>query len=307
MHLTRYVHTSKREHPPAIVLISAAAINGALRPRLPYMLHAHDCSYEQHVNLRATAAAKLALLRVSANLLAWEDRCLFQSAHNKERARMTETKVEPTSKLSGGKKAALWAVGILGTAVAGFASERVQDQLCLKMPSLASMEYSPESANSIKYSSLESKATQDTLSGKPVVFRAVYLGETEQEAYSGFIVEDQLKGKVVLNTRGVGFTESSSGPFGTTASELPRFGVLVTREVAEKLKDVKKGSMVEFDGFGYSVKPGSKLSKNPTFPMVPGFASFIVQATKADIVRPTNYPADRLLCRLLHRKELASY
>ena len=34
MHLTRYVHTSKREHPHAIVLTSAAAINGALRPRL---------------------------------------------------------------------------------------------------------------------------------------------------------------------------------------------------------------------------------------------------------------------------------
>jgi len=34
VHLTRYVHTSKREHPHAIVLTSAAAINGALRPRL---------------------------------------------------------------------------------------------------------------------------------------------------------------------------------------------------------------------------------------------------------------------------------
>lgn len=220
---------------------------------------------------------------------------------------MKETKVEATTKLSGGKKAALWAVGILGTAVAGFASEKVQDQLCLKMPSLASMEYSPESANAIKYSSLQSKATQDAFSGKSVVFRAVYLGETMQEAYSGYIADDQMKGKVALNTRGVGFSENSSGPFGTTASELPPFGVLVAREVAERLKDVKRGNVVEFEGFGYSVKPGSKLSKNPTVPMVPGFASFIVQATKADIVRPINHPADRLLCRVLHSKELASY
>ena len=195
----------------------------------------------------------------------------------------------------------------MGTAVAGFASDKVQDQLCLKMPSLASMEYSPESANAIKYSSLESKAKQDSFSDKPVVFRAVYLGETVQEAYSGFIAKDQLMGKVALNTRGVGFAESSSGPFGTTASELPPFGVLVTREVAEKLKDVKKGNTVEFEGFGYSVKPGSKLSKDPTFPMVPGFSSFIVQVTKADVVRPTNHPGGRPLCRLFHRKELASY
>ena len=36
MHLTGYVHTSKREHPHTIVLISAAAINGALGPRLPF-------------------------------------------------------------------------------------------------------------------------------------------------------------------------------------------------------------------------------------------------------------------------------
>lgn len=220
---------------------------------------------------------------------------------------MTDSKVEPTSKLSGGKKAALWVVGILGTAVAGFASERVQDQLCLKLPSLASMEYPPESAIAIKYSSLESKATQDTFSGKPVLFRAVYLGETVQEAYSGFIAEEQMKGKVALNTRGVGFSESSAGPFGTTASELPRFGVLVTSEVAEKLKDIKKGNMVEFEGVGHSVKPGSKFSKDPAFPMVPGYASFIVQVTKADTVRPINHPAERLLCRALHRKELASY
>ena len=35
MHFTRYVHTSEREHPHAIVLISSAAINGALRPCSP--------------------------------------------------------------------------------------------------------------------------------------------------------------------------------------------------------------------------------------------------------------------------------
>ena len=164
---------------------------------------------------------------------------------------------------------------------------------------LASMEYPPESAIAIKYSSLESKATQDTFSGKPVLFRAVYLGETVQEAYSGFIAEEQMKGKVALNTRGVGFSESSAGPFGTTASELPRFGVLVTSEVAEKLKDIKKGNMVEFEGVGHSVKPGSKFSKDPAFPMVPGYASFIVQVTKADTVRPINHPAERAPRRLV--------
>ena len=58
MHLTRYVHTSKREHPHAIVLTSAAAINGALRPRLLVFYLPESFKWAERCSLVVAASFK---------------------------------------------------------------------------------------------------------------------------------------------------------------------------------------------------------------------------------------------------------
>ena len=222
---------------------------------------------------------------------------------------MTSTNAEvlPQQKMSSTKKAALWVVGILATAIAGFASDRTQEQLCLKLPSYESMKYPAERIGSIKYSSLESMSTKDKFDGKSVTFRALYMGQSEKAVYSNFISAGQLKGRVVLNTRGLDFTDTTSGPFGGVENQLPSFPVLVPYEIAEQLKDQKKGKVVEFEGVGFSVKPGGSLAAFKSSPEPPDFASFFVQAGSASIIRPLNHPADRVLCRLLHAEKVSSF
>lgn len=218
---------------------------------------------------------------------------------------MTSDLLKP--KMAAGKKTALWAVGILATAIAGFASERTQEQLCLKFPTYDTMKYPAEAAGSVRYTSLASKATKDEFDGKPVSFRAVYLGESPLQAYSVVIAAEQLKGKVALNTRDINETETTPGPFGGSSAELPKFAILVPYELATRLKDVRKGNVIEFDGVAFSVKPGGKFAAYKAAVMPPDFASFVVQAQSAAVIRPLNHPADRALCRLLHADKVSSF
>ena len=221
----------------------------------------------------------------------------------------TESVASALQKSNQTKKIALWALGIMATAIAGFANEQVQDQLCLKMPTAASMEYPAAKNGTVKYSSLWSISTRDNYDGKNVSFRAIYLDQIDTNMYQFTIDKGQLKEKIALNTRDLDFIATSAGPFGTTANGIPETPLLVPYKVAEKLNGVKSGTIVEFEGVAHSVKLGGNYAKKDTLgaALLANSGTFMVQANNAVVVSPTNHPRDRLLCRILHSKETETF
>lgn len=214
-----------------------------------------------------------------------------------------ENKDESSKKVSNAKKAAIWAFGIIATAIAGFASERVQESLCIKLPTSDKLEYAQEGSGAVKYSRLESSATRKSYDGKNVSFRAIYLGENVKSIYSGFFSDKFIKNKIFINTRDPSLPGDTNSPFQGIypISGLP---IIISEEIAASLADVKPGQMIEFEGVGRVLSINSDNFASVGLVEVPSIVEFFVQASSAKVLHAINDPADRFLCRLLHEREL---
>ena len=185
--------------------------------------------------------------------------------------------------------------------VAGFASKEFRQVSCLDLPEAADLRYPGEPAGAIPFDRVASDATQSTLNGKTLTFRARYYGETIRTAFLFGLPEEKLKRFMLLNLRATDFVATDT-PLGSTAQALPPLLVMVPLANADALVGLPMGTVLEITGkaiFLEHPEPGSiggKLAGS----VLPDYADFYVTASHVEKVEAINRPEERLLCRAFH-------
>lgn len=218
---------------------------------------------------------------------------------------------EPDMKRSDGfwrsKKGKITLGGLFSVALAaaaGFLSPEVRTLACLELPKADELVY-PKVEGGIPYSELASQAMQPSFDKKNVKFSARAYAEQDRTIYSGYLEPTFLSYSVAYV---VGVEEKvQEGPFGR---EIPKFGVLLSPELAKRWSSIASGAVVEIEGradflHDYPENSGigrqraamRSLGQDLSGIRVPEFADFWVVAERVTPLRAVNDPRDRVMCK----------
>jgi hypothetical protein len=189
-------------------------------------------------------------------------------------------------------------------AAAGFLSPEVRTLACLELPNADELVY-PHVEGGVPYRELASQAMQPSFDNQNVSFSARAYAEQDRTIYSGYL-EPSFRSYSVAYVVGVD-EKVQQGPFGR---EIPRFGVLLSPELAKQWSSVASGAAVKIEGraeflhdypensdIGKQRAAMRRLGQDLSGIRVPEFADSWVVAKSVTPLRALNDPRDRTMCK----------